>query len=88
MGCSGACCAAFPVGATSDHLKSGKVKDGDLIAFMLRKITLAEAADRRAPFPNAQPINLGPLVLRSDTAALYALSIVNYELETWATNRL
>jgi 16S rRNA (uracil1498-N3)-methyltransferase len=26
------------------------------------------------------PINLGPLVLRSDTAALYALSIVSYEL--------
>ncbi len=29
-----------------------------------------------------QPITLGPLVLRSDTAALYTLSIVNYELQT------
>lgn len=29
----------------------------------------------------AKPISLGPLVLRSDTAALYTLSIVNYELQ-------
>jgi 16S rRNA (uracil1498-N3)-methyltransferase len=29
----------------------------------------------------ALPINLGPLVLRSDTAALYALSVVSYELQ-------
>jgi 16S rRNA (uracil1498-N3)-methyltransferase len=29
----------------------------------------------------ARPISLGPLVLRSDTAALYTLSIVNYELQ-------
>jgi len=28
------------------------------------------------------PMNLGPLVLRCDTAALYALSIVNYELRS------
>jgi 16S rRNA (uracil1498-N3)-methyltransferase len=27
------------------------------------------------------PISLGPLVLRSDTAALYALSVVSYELQ-------
>jgi 16S rRNA (uracil1498-N3)-methyltransferase len=27
-----------------------------------------------------QPITLGPLVLRSDTAAIYALSILSYEL--------
>lgn len=31
----------------------------------------------------AAPISLGPLVLRSETAAAYALSIVNYELQ-WA----
>ncbi len=29
----------------------------------------------------AHPISLGPLVLRSDTAALYTLSIVSYELQ-------
>jgi 16S rRNA (uracil1498-N3)-methyltransferase len=28
----------------------------------------------------ARPISFGPLVLRSDTAAIYALSIVSYEL--------
>jgi 16S rRNA (uracil1498-N3)-methyltransferase len=28
----------------------------------------------------AQPITLGPLVLRADTAALYCLSVLNYEL--------
>ena len=34
----------------------------------------------------ARPINLGPLVLRSDTAAIYSLSIISYELQTWARN--
>ena len=29
----------------------------------------------------ARPMNLGPLVLRCDTAALYALSILSYELQ-------
>jgi 16S rRNA (uracil1498-N3)-methyltransferase len=29
----------------------------------------------------ARPISLGPLVLRSETAALYTLSIINYELQ-------
>ena len=38
----------------------------------------AELGDIRAS--GAQPITLGPLVLRSDTAALYALSIASYEL--------
>ena len=28
----------------------------------------------------ARPITLGPLVLRSETAAIYCLSILNYEL--------
>jgi 16S rRNA (uracil1498-N3)-methyltransferase len=31
----------------------------------------------------ARPMSLGPLILRSDTAALYALSIVSYELQSW-----
>lgn len=30
----------------------------------------------------AQPITLGPLILRSETAAVYCLSILNYELQT------
>ena len=30
----------------------------------------------------ARPISLGPLVLRSETAALYCLSILNYELQS------
>lgn len=30
----------------------------------------------------ALPITLGPLVLRSETAAVFALSIINYELQT------
>lgn len=30
----------------------------------------------------ALPITLGPLVLRSDTAAVYALSVLNYELQS------
>jgi 16S rRNA (uracil1498-N3)-methyltransferase len=28
----------------------------------------------------AHPVNLGPLVLRSETAAIYTLSVINYEL--------
>jgi len=30
----------------------------------------------------ARPITLGPLVLRSETAAIYCLSIINYELQS------
>ncbi len=30
----------------------------------------------------AQPITLGPLVLRADTAAIYCLSVLNYELQS------
>jgi 16S rRNA (uracil1498-N3)-methyltransferase len=37
------------------------------------------AAARAAGF---LPVTLGPLVLRADTAALYALSIVHHELVT------
>jgi len=33
----------------------------------------------------ARPITLGPLVLRSETAAVYCLSILNYELRSPAT---
>ena len=33
----------------------------------------------------AWPITLGPLILRSETAAIYCLSILNYELQTAAT---
>jgi 16S rRNA (uracil1498-N3)-methyltransferase len=33
----------------------------------------------------AQPITLGPLVLRVETAAVYCLSILNYELQAAAT---
>ena len=29
----------------------------------------------------AQPITLGPLVLRSETAAIYCLAVLNYELQ-------
>jgi hypothetical protein len=56
MGCSGACCAAFPIGCGPDLLKSGRVMDGDMLAFMLRPISHEEAAERRAPFPAAQAI--------------------------------
>ncbi len=42
--------------------------------FSSREIDLAIAA-------GAEPISMGPVVLRSDTAALYALSIINYELQ-------
>jgi len=29
------------------------------------------------------PISLGQLVLRSETAAIYCLSVINYELQSW-----
>jgi len=35
----------------------------------------------------ALPITLGRLVLRSDTAAIYALSVLNYELQAFSENR-
>lgn len=33
------------------------------------------------------PITLGPLVLRCETAAIYCLSVINYELQSAAVNR-
>jgi len=36
----------------------------------------------------AQPITLGPLVLRTDTAAIYCLSVINYELQAGARTSL
>lgn len=66
MGCSGACCAAFPIGATLDRCRVGdsgyrvdepQVSDGDLLGFMLREITVEEARERRAPFLDAQEVN-------------------------------
>jgi 16S rRNA (uracil1498-N3)-methyltransferase len=36
----------------------------------------------------AQPISLGPLVLRSETAALYCLSVFRYESQWWERERL
>ncbi|MGV3773001.1 MAG: RsmE family RNA methyltransferase [Verrucomicrobiales bacterium] len=41
--------------------------------------TPAEISAIRAS--GASPITLGPLVLRSDTAAIYCLSVLNYELQ-------
>jgi 16S rRNA (uracil1498-N3)-methyltransferase len=41
--------------------------------------TAAELAAIQAS--SAQPISLGPQILRAETAALYCLSIVNYELQ-------
>ncbi|MBU6401726.1 MAG: 16S rRNA (uracil(1498)-N(3))-methyltransferase [Verrucomicrobia bacterium] len=35
----------------------------------------------------AWPISLGPLILRSDTAAVYCLSVINYELQATASGR-
>lgn len=35
----------------------------------------------------ALPITLGPLVLRSETAAIYCMSVLNYELQAAATAR-
>jgi 16S rRNA (uracil1498-N3)-methyltransferase len=43
--------------------------------FTPAEVNLARAA-------GALPITLGPLVLRSDTAAVYCLSVINYELQS------
>ena len=52
---------------------------GDAITRSVAALLLAElTAALTAGF---QPITLGPLVLRSDTAAIYALSILSYELQ-------
>jgi 16S rRNA (uracil1498-N3)-methyltransferase len=42
--------------------------------------TPAELAEAKAA--GCRPLSLGPLVLRADTAALYALSILHHELQT------
>ena len=38
----------------------------------------------RAKTAGFEPITLGPLVLRCETAAVYALSILSYELQNAA----
>ena len=43
--------------------------------FTAREMELAIAA-------GAQPISFGPIVLRSDTAVIYSLAIINYELQS------
>jgi 16S rRNA (uracil1498-N3)-methyltransferase len=43
--------------------------------------TPAELADGKSA--GCLPVSLGPLVLRADTAALYALSILHHELQTF-----
>jgi Fe-S-cluster containining protein len=57
VSCTGACCVAFPVGASMDWIRGGDVTDGDLIGFMLRELTTEEAIDRRAEFGVTLPIN-------------------------------
>ncbi len=37
----------------------------------------------RAKAAGFQPVTLGPLVLRCETAAIYALSVLSYELGSW-----
>jgi 16S rRNA (uracil1498-N3)-methyltransferase len=62
-----------------EYLRSSKATTIRLWIGPEGDLTEAElAAIRKA---GAHPINLGPLVLRSDTAAFYALSIVSYELQ-------
>jgi len=46
--------------------------------------TPAELADARSA--GFRPLTLGPLVLRSETAAIYALSILSYELQQRGTD--
>lgn len=55
MSCNGDCCVAFPLGAGPDILRSGKVLDGDMVAFMTRPLTDEEARERRARFGLAAP---------------------------------
>jgi Fe-S-cluster containining protein len=56
VSCSGDCCVAFPLSCSKDWLGSTRAQDGDLLAFMLREITVQEAADRRARFGVDKPV--------------------------------
>lgn len=57
MPCDGSCCVAFTVGASLDWIKGTRVHDGDLLGFMLRKVTHEEAVERRREFGVALPVN-------------------------------
>ena len=73
-----ACCAEFQTrhGRLPHTLCVWIGPEGDFSPAELGQITAA----------GALPVTLGPLVLRSDTAACYALSVLSYELQSGGGN--
>lgn len=65
----------------ADHVADHKASPKSAIVVIGPEgdFTPAELADARSA--GFQPLSLGPLVLRSETAAIYALSILAYELQ-------
>lgn len=65
----------------NDHLADHKSRptSATIVIGPEGDFTPAELADARSA--GFRPLSLGPLVLRSETAALYALSILAYELQ-------
>lgn len=57
----------------------GRPKNATIVIGPEGDFTPAELADARSA--GFRPLTLGPLVLRSETAAIYALSILAYELQ-------
>lgn len=55
--CKGHCCAAFPISGSRDALTSTAVEDGDLLGFMLRPLSIEEAAERRSRFGSSLPVD-------------------------------
>lgn len=56
MGCDGSCCAAFPINRGRDRLGDPNTTDGDLLHFMLRRLTTQEATERREAFGLTAPV--------------------------------
>lgn len=59
MDCDGSCCVAFPIGGagtTLDFVRNSRVRDGDLLGFMLRQLTHDEAVERRQRFGVKLPV--------------------------------
>ncbi len=72
--------AAHPRSALGDFLGEGGREPGGISFWVGPEGDYTPSEINRIRASGARPVTLGPLILRSETAAVYALSILSYEL--------
>lgn len=73
--------SAHPRQLFDNHLEERKKLPSTIAVWIGPEGDFTPAEINMARNAAAAPITLGPLVLRSDTAAIYALSVLNYEMQ-------